>query len=133
MKIFAHSTTLRRYDERGFVRMVAQSGLHTLEEALENVQWLQTFSPDTPLPLLVDLRHATAASRDVQRFYSDPQRRRNVRSCALLVGSSLTRTLANILFRVRRPPMPLRVFNDEEAAIMWLLDPTTSHAAERTK
>jgi hypothetical protein len=69
-------------------------------------------------PLLVDMREMTSLERPArEHFVSDHG---NTSAIALLVGSPVTRMMANFFIGMRRMPVPIRMFTDETDAIEWL-------------
>jgi hypothetical protein len=41
---------------------------------------------------------------------------------ALIVGTPLTRVMANFFLSVNKPVFPTRMFDDEASAVAWLLE-----------
>ena len=78
-----------------------------------------TLTGNVARPVLVDLRNVAAVERVARKmFASTPATSRQ----ALLVGSPLSRTLGNFFLALNRPTMPVKLFDDEAAAIAWLND-----------
>ena len=48
------------------------------------------------------------------------QERSSVSAIALLLESSLQRTLGNLYLNVSHPTIPTRIFTDERLAVLWL-------------
>jgi uncharacterized protein YcsI (UPF0317 family) len=88
-------------------------------EAVEAIAAIATLTGNVAGPVLVDLRPVTAVDRDARKvFASTPATTRQ----ALLVGSPLSRTIGNFFLTLSRPTMPVKLFDDEAAAIAWLHD-----------
>ena len=72
-----------------------------------------------PFALLADMRGIRSISKEA-REYLAVQGAHLVKAGALLTGSWLTRTLANIFLSINRPAVPTKMFTDEAHAIEWL-------------
>ena len=67
---------------------------------------------------LVDLRDVTSIDRPAREFFMD--RNPGYRAVALVAGSPSTRMLANFFLGLKRGPIPVKMFTEEDAAIAWL-------------
>jgi hypothetical protein len=75
---------------------------------------------DRPLPLLVDMRTMAKLERGAREHYKHDKG--GVAAMALLVGSPVTRMMANFFMRTDVDATPTRMFTDEVAALAWLGD-----------
>ena len=75
---------------------------------------------DRPLPLLVDMRGLTKIERGAREHFK--RDKGGVAAMALLVGSPVTRMIANFFMRTDVDATPSRMFSDETAALAWLGD-----------
>lgn len=108
-------------DVEGVARGCSTAGaIETGENAVENLAALRKLVGDKPRPFLIDIRQAKGFAREARALYSGPEPIGAWTACALLVGSPLTRTMANFFFAVNRPVTPCRVFTDETEALKWL-------------
>lgn len=72
-------------------------------------------------PMMVVLNEARGQSREAREFLvSDPSIPRYTSRVALVHSSPVSRVLATVFLRLVRPPVPVRVFSDEEEALAWL-------------
>ena len=78
-----------------------------------------TLTANVATPVLVDLRKVAAVDREARRMFASTTATNRQ---ALLVGSPLSRTLGNFFVKLSRPAMPVKLFDDEAAAIAWLHD-----------
>lgn len=94
---------------------------HTVKDAHENMSAACDLAADGKVPLIVDLRAAGTVERDARLVYSRgaPD---HIGATALLVESSIKRTVVNFMINVSRPPYPIRVFTSAEEATTWLLE-----------
>jgi hypothetical protein len=97
-----------------------KKGLHMdLEIAKTCVQLRMDFSGGKPYAVMVDMRELVSLSKDA-REYMASEGSRLIIAGALIVSSPLTRTISNIFLMLNRPPVPVRLFNSETAALAWL-------------
>lgn len=78
-----------------------------------------TLTANVATPVLVDLRNVAAVDREARRMFASTTATNRQ---ALLVGSPLSRTLGNFFVKLSHPAMPVKLFDDEAAAIAWLHD-----------
>jgi hypothetical protein len=71
-------------------------------------------------PLLVDARDTGPLDRPTR---AELTRRSDLQAAvALIVGTPLTRVMANFFLSVNKPVFPTRMFDDEASAVAWLLE-----------
>lgn len=88
-------------------------------DAQESMAAIATLTGNVASPVLVDLRPVTAVDREARRIFAST----TVTSRqALLVDSPLSKTIGNFFLTLSRPTMPVKLFDDEAAAIAWLHD-----------
>jgi len=88
-------------------------------EARAAMDAVMTLTGNVAVPVLADLRTVVAVDREARSvFASSPATSRQ----ALLVGSPLSRTIGNFFLTLSRPTVPVKLFDDEAAAIAWLHD-----------
>ncbi|MEA2449367.1 MAG: hypothetical protein QOG63_1299 [Thermoleophilaceae bacterium] len=73
------------------------------------------------VPLLVDMRTMAKLERGAREEFK--VNKGGVSAMALLVGSAVTKMLANFFMRTDADNTPTRMFTDESAAIEWLHGP----------
>lgn len=104
----------------GVIRFVwMPGGVCDVREAQEGTAALRA-AFDRPLPLLVDMRAMTTLERGAREHYK--RDKGGVAAMALLVGSPVTRMMANFFMRTDVDATPTRMFTDEGAALAWLGD-----------
>lgn len=92
----------------------------TLAAARENLALVDQLAGAVKRPRLLDLREAGPMSRDVRRFYNQPEGRQSASAMALLVDSGLSRIIGNLLFGLIGQSDEVRLFTSEDAARAWL-------------
>ena len=92
-----------------------------LADAVENVAAIGELSGGRRSRVLVDMRGVRSQSREARHYFAGEQAEQVTRAVALLIGSPVSRVLANFYLRLRRQRIPTALFNDEAAAVSWLL------------
>ena len=114
-------TATHRLGDDGIVRTVMLAGAEeTLVDAIANVRAVGTLGAGRRVPQLVDGRWMKSMPREVRAYYAGAEAERNVAAAAVLVGSPVSRTVANFVMQLARPRFPTRLFTDEAAALAWL-------------
>jgi hypothetical protein len=89
-----------------------------LEDAVSALEEMAQLTGGRPSPLLVDMCETGPLDRPTR---AELTRRSDLQSAvALIVGTPLTRMMANFFLSVNKPPFPTRMFDDEASALAWL-------------
>ena len=89
-----------------------------LEDATAALQAMAQLTRGRRSPLLVDMCETGPLDRPTR---AELTRRSDLQSAvALIVGTPLTRMMANFFLSVNKPPYPTRMFDDEASALAWL-------------
>lgn len=109
-------------DPRGFVRATMREGLEMdLTDAREALRATAQLSGGQRVPVLVDSRRIKSQSREARQEFASDEAVRICSAVALLVGSPVSRIIANFFLRQQIQRTPTRLFTDETAAVEWLL------------
>ena len=90
-----------------------------LEIAKHCVQQRLAISAGISYPCLIDMRDLKSVSTEA-REYMAAQGATGVKAGALLIGSQVTKMIANIFLLINKPKVPTKMFTDEKAAREWL-------------
>jgi len=93
------------------------------EDTDEIFHGLERLGVVAPTPLLADIRTLRGVTLGVRTHMSSERAGRYLSRVALVADSPLTRTIGNFFMRLNRPPFPVRIFDQEEEALRWLLTP----------
>lgn len=108
-------------DERGFIYAVMKPGcVMELADAQENLAATFEAAGRKPTRVLVDMRGVRAQSREARQYFGGPEAEQVTRAVALVVGSPVSRVLANFFLRLHPGRIPTALFTSEAAAIGWL-------------
>lgn len=89
-----------------------------LEDAKENSIVVNGLIKSGKSPL-VDTRSLHSITKDARDHFSMKGRDTNVSSIAIIVGSALSRMVANFYLGINKPKVPVRLFNNDASAIKW--------------
>ena len=89
----------------------------THDHAIAVTREVERLAAGRPVPLLVDMGVTKGLDRDSRTRF---QQAANVKAIALLVGSPVSRVVANLFIGLNRPAHPIRLFTAESEALAWL-------------
>lgn len=72
------------------------------------------------VPVLVDMRQMSKIDRAAREHFTNSPG--DVSAVGLLVGSAVSKMIANFMIGMQKMPFPVRMFTDESAALGWLDD-----------
>lgn len=109
-------------DENDIVRLrVKSKGNVELKDAEEAFSCAQGLVSDRPLSILVDTTQLKTMTLEARKYFASKEVSSYTNACAVLVGSYVTKTLANVFIHVSRPGYPFEFFTDQNSAIAWLI------------
>ena len=91
----------------------------TLPIARETVSERIRFSEGVSYPALIDASALKGGDKEA-REYLAKEGSELIKAGALLVNSIFTKTLVNVFMLINKPPVPTKMFTDEEKAKEWL-------------
>ncbi len=92
-----------------------------LADAVEAVATTARVAGSVLRPVLVDMRGVQSESREARSYFGSSEIAKHMKAIALLVGSPVSRMIANFFIRIgSEQPVPTRVFDDEKTAREWL-------------
>ncbi len=90
----------------------------TLEDAVAVIDAMSVLTNGRAAPLLVHTTDAGPQTREARMEFV--RRQEVVSAVALVVGNPLSRMMANFFINVSKPEVPIRLFEDDDAALTWL-------------
>lgn len=93
-----------------------------LEEAKENSDITDAFYQERgeKFPLLIDSVDIKSMTREARQHFAVEDRQTGILAMAIIVGSPLSRIIANFFMGLQHQGVPCKVFTDEEKARKWL-------------
>lgn len=105
----------------GIIRTAAKPGIDiVLGFAIENSLVVNELCRGRKHPLLIDLKHLKSITPPARAYFSARDRETDICAFAFLIHSAFQRMVGNIFIQFNNPPLPTRLFNDEETALAWL-------------
>ena len=89
-----------------------------LEDAIACLEATARVTGGRRCPLLVNMVDTGPQDRRTRAEWA--RRSDLLWAVALVVGTPLSRVVGNLFLRVSRPPFPVRLFDNEESALVWL-------------
>ncbi len=89
-----------------------------IEDAVAAIRAMIELTDGRPTPLLVHIQDAGPQDRAARMEFS--RRGEVVSAVALIVGNPLSRMMGTFILNVSKPEVPIRLFDDEVAAVAWL-------------
>ncbi len=119
----ATKTCVFRRDVRGVVHAVMRHGCEMeLTDAQANVAMIYELGGHQRSRILVDMRGVRSQTREARQYFASAEAEKATLAVALLIGSPMSRVLANFFLRFTSQRIPVALFTDEAAAIAWLMD-----------
>jgi hypothetical protein len=117
------ATCTFKLDPRGFVHAVMKPGCRmVLADAVANVAATFEVAGRQRTRVLVDVRGIHSQSREARLYFGGPEAEATTVAVALLIGSPVSRVIANFFLHVSQQRVPTAVFSSQDAAIVWLLE-----------
>lgn len=90
------------------------------ESAKKAVQVLSEMSAEFPKRgTLIDARELVFLSSQIRQYFG-AQKKDNLVALAILISSSVQKTLANLYMKFTKKATPTKVFSDHDEAVAWL-------------
>jgi hypothetical protein len=107
----------------GIVRTVVKQDAEIfLQDAKENTAVVEKFYNGKKFPLLVDIRNIKSISPEAREHFTLKGRTSVVNAYSMVLSSPLSRMIGSFFLSFYKPTVPVKLFNDEKAAIAWLSD-----------
>lgn len=108
------------FDESGILCSVSKKHPpQTLEESKKTVEKFKKLINGKKVCLLIDVTHSSESTKEV-RDYAAAEFPKFVKAMAMISESALGKMLANLFFRIKKQPYPIRMFTNEFQAKEWL-------------
>lgn len=105
----------------GILRVIVNPGTRlTLADIKEHLEATQASLTSDRLPVLVDISRIKSISREARAYMSGERAKQHIAAHAVLVGSPLTRVIANFALGLSRTSYPTKIFSSEAEALRWL-------------
>jgi hypothetical protein len=106
--------------EDGILAYYPAAGLVLTYEVAMKVIELGLQIADGPKPTLVLMRDMARVDREARAFFASEDYSHLCSQTALVVGSPVSRVIANFFVGLNRPKYPVKTFDDPRLAEQWL-------------
>lgn len=103
----------------GILFSYSKSILRTVENISRNIELVKKITDNKSVPLLIYLTNSPVPDRATRKF-STEQLPHVYKAMAMVSKPGLSKFIMNILFQLNPPPIPMKSFTDEMAALKWL-------------
>ena len=105
--------------DEGILVSKSKSITRTVEAIAQNVEFVKKITNNTPRPLLIYLASSPVPDKATRKF-STEKLPEIYTAMAMVSKPGLSKFIMNILFGLKKPPIPMKSFSDDKAAKEWL-------------
>ncbi len=105
--------------EDGILVSLSKNPRRTVENISGNVALVKQITGNKRMPLLIYLSNSPVPDKET-RVFSTTQLPLIYSAMAMVSKPGLSRFIMNILFNLKPPPIPMKSFTDDKAAMEWL-------------
>ena len=106
------------FDE-GILVSLSKNPQRTVENIKSNVKLVKEITNNKPVPLLIYLSNSPVPDKETRK-YSTEQLPVIYTAMAMVSKPGLAKFIMNILFALKKPPIPIKSFTDDKEAKEWL-------------
>ena len=103
----------------GILISLSKSPMRTVDNIKANVELVKRITNNKPVPLLIYLSNSPVPDKETRK-YSTEQLPVIYSAMAMVSKPGLSKFIMNILFSLKKPPIPMRSFIDDKEAREWL-------------
>jgi hypothetical protein len=108
-----------KLDNDGILYSYSKNPKRTVENITENIALVKKITGGKKAPLLIYLCDSPIPDKETRRF-STEQLPNVYTAMAMVSKPGLSKLIMNILFQLKKPPIPMRSFTDDNEAREWL-------------
>ncbi len=106
------------FDE-GILVSLSKNPQRTVELIKSNVKLVKEITNNKPVPLLIYLSNSPVPDKETRK-YSTEQLPVIYSAMAMVSKPGLSKFIMNILFALKKPPIPIKSFTDDKEAKEWV-------------
>jgi len=107
------------YDTDGILVSYSKSPKRTVQNITENIALVRKITGNKKVPLLIYLSDSPVPDKETRQF-STAQLPHVYTAMAMVSKPGLSRLIMNILFGLKKPPIPMKAFTEGKKAREWL-------------
>ena len=120
-KVFENRNSRIWLADDGIIRQVLREGAEqTLTDAKEDQEIYSKLCNRQKIPTLIDISAIRSITREARLFYSQELAVKYNFAMVLVVGSQVSRVIANFMLGLTRPAIPIRLASCQEKGLNWL-------------
>lgn len=98
---------------------LSKSPKRTVENITANVKLIKSITNNNPVPLLIYLSNSPVPDKQT-RDLANRELPNIYKAMAMVSSSGLGKVIMNFLFKLQKPPIPIKSFSNDKAARDWL-------------
>ena len=107
------------FSDEGILFSYSKNPKRTVELITENAALVKQITANKIVPLLIHLCDSPIPDKETRKF-SREQLPNLYKAMAMVSKPGLSKLIMNVLFKFQSPPIPMRSFDNEEEALVWL-------------
>ncbi|MEY2792694.1 MAG: hypothetical protein RJA76_686 [Bacteroidota bacterium] len=107
------------FEDRKLLISYSKQIQRTVKNITENVNLVKSITQNTPVPLLIFLKPSPMPDKQTREL-SKQKLPEIYTAMAMVAEGNLGSLIMNILFKLQKPPIPMKTFSKEEKARIWL-------------
>lgn len=107
------------FSENGILYSYSKSVLRTVKNISENVELVKQITGNKPVPLLIFLTPSPIPDKETRKF-STEKLPEIYTAMAMVSKPGLAQLIMSVLFKFKKPPIPMKSFTNEKDALVWL-------------
>lgn len=100
--------------------VVKSNAVIDIKDAIENSAAVKKISKDQIYPMLVNLKEIKSITKEARDHFSMQNRTPGITAIGLLIKSPASRIIGNFFLGMNKSTVPVRLFTNEEKAVLWL-------------
>ncbi len=109
-----------KLDSDGILYSYSKSPRRTVKSITENIDLVKKITGNKKVPLLIYLCDSPIPDKETRKF-STEQLPNIYKAMAMVSKPGLSKLIMNILFKLKKPPIPMQSFADDKQAREWLI------------
>ena len=77
-------------------------------------------STNKMIPVMVIANNAVNINKDAKKYYEEEEPYVNIKAIAMIMDNFITSFIVNLVFKLKKNPVPTEVFNNTAKAQKWL-------------
>ncbi len=108
-----------RWDNDGILYSYSKDPIRTVKNISENIALVKRITDNKRVPLLIYLINSPVPNKETRKFATE-QVPDVYTAMAMVSKPGLAKLIINILFKLKKPPIPMKSFTDDKQAREWL-------------